>query len=82
MALLHVFAGTFIMKVSATDKDQLGSPNSKIAYRMGEQIPGGEEMFDIDKEGNLIVKSPKLDREVQISTSSTVFICTVAIVSY
>lgn len=63
----HVFAGTFISKILATDIDEPGNINSQIAYKILEQTPGGEDMFHIDHDGNLLVKRPTLDREVHIS---------------
>lgn len=81
MALLHVFAGTVIMKISATDKDEPGNPNSQIAFKIVEQTPGGEDMFDIDREGNLIVKKSTLDREVHISILMQIYCITTLLIS-
>ncbi|KAJ8279866.1 hypothetical protein COCON_G00069320 [Conger conger] len=56
--------GAVVMKVAARDDDEPGNPNSQIAYSIINQEPGGENMFDITEDGNIIVAG-KLDREVQ-----------------
>uniref|UniRef100_A0A3Q3GU10 Si:ch73-74h11.1 n=1 Tax=Labrus bergylta TaxID=56723 RepID=A0A3Q3GU10_9LABR len=57
--------GTFIMQISAKDKDQAGTINSNISYSIVSQEPAGTgHMFYIDKySGKLYVKEPTLDRE-------------------
>uniref|UniRef100_A0AAZ3NMA9 Cadherin domain-containing protein n=1 Tax=Oncorhynchus tshawytscha TaxID=74940 RepID=A0AAZ3NMA9_ONCTS len=57
--------GTSIMTLTATDADEPGNENSKIAYTIIKQEPPGESMFHITKDGVLKVKQPTLDREVQ-----------------
>lgn len=51
------------MKVNATDADEEGNENSKIAYSIVDQNPPG--MFYIDTNGNVFVKQSSLDREVR-----------------
>lgn len=51
------------MKVVATDADEPGNDNSKIAYSLGSQNPP-HDMFSITSDGTIYVKSPELDREV------------------
>ncbi|XP_053178220.1 desmoglein-2.1-like [Scomber japonicus] len=55
-------AGTSVMKVVATDADEPGNNNSKIAYSLGSQNPP-HDMFSITSDGTIYVKSPELDRE-------------------
>lgn len=59
------------MKITGTDADEEGNPNSQISYGIIQQEPTGQ-MFYIDKKtGNLFVKEPYLDREVIL----TMFFC-------
>ncbi|CAL8307288.1 unnamed protein product [Lota lota] len=55
-------AGTFVMKIEATDADEPNNINSKIAFKIIEQTPQGD-MFYIDDQGQLLVKRTTLDRE-------------------
>ncbi|XP_036374153.1 desmoglein-2-like [Megalops cyprinoides] len=57
---------TFVMKISATDDDEPGGINSKIAYSIVSQSPGGD-MFYIKPDGSLYVRIPCLDREIHES---------------
>lgn len=59
-----VSVDTSIMTLTATDADEPGNENSKIAYTIIKQEPPGESMFYITKDGVLKVKQPTLDREV------------------
>lgn len=54
------------MQITATDADEPGSINSKIAYSIVKQTPTESKMmFSIDKEtGKVYVKEKTLDREV------------------
>ncbi|KAJ8376834.1 hypothetical protein SKAU_G00074140 [Synaphobranchus kaupii] len=63
---------TFIMNVTARDDDEPGNLNSKIAYIIIDQKPGGEQMFYIKKDGGLYVRSPQLNREVQDTYTLTI----------
>ncbi|KAM7388787.1 hypothetical protein PAMP_024937 [Pampus punctatissimus] len=55
-------AGTSVMKVTATDADEPGNDNSKIAYSIIDQNPN-DDMFYMDRNGTIYVKKPLLDRE-------------------
>ncbi|KAM7388788.1 hypothetical protein PAMP_024938 [Pampus punctatissimus] len=55
-------AGTSIMKITATDADEPGNDNSKIAYSIINQNPN-DDMFYMDPDGTIYVKKPLLDRE-------------------
>ncbi|KAG9348065.1 hypothetical protein JZ751_004090, partial [Albula glossodonta] len=55
------------MKINATDDDEPGNINSKIAYSIVSQEPKGEQMFFLRKNGELFVRRPTLDREAQES---------------
>lgn len=54
------------MQITATDADEQGTINSKIAYSIVKQTPAESKyMFSIDKEtGKVYVKEKTLDREV------------------
>lgn len=54
------------MHITATDADEPGTINSKIAYSIVKQTPADSKyMFSIDKEtGKVYVKETNLDREV------------------
>lgn len=66
-----MFAGTSVMKVIATDADEVGNDNSLIAYSLVDQKPN-HDMFYITKDGIIKVKRATLDREVVYnSTVST-----------
>lgn len=66
-----MFAGTSVMKVNATDADEVGNDNSLIAYSLVDQKPN-HDMFYITKDGIIKVKRATLDREVVYnSTVST-----------
>ncbi|XP_047199070.1 desmoglein-2-like [Hippoglossus stenolepis] len=54
-------AGTSVMKITATDADEPGNPNSQIAYSIIDQNPPND-MFHITKDGTILVNNP-LDRE-------------------
>ncbi|KAJ8376837.1 hypothetical protein SKAU_G00074170 [Synaphobranchus kaupii] len=58
--------GTFVTKVFATDNDEAGTINAKIAYAIVKQDPEDEGMmFYIEKNsGKVLVKETNLDREV------------------
>lgn len=63
-------AGTSIMQVTATDKDEPGNLNSKIRYRLIKQEPAEDKMmFMITSDGELRVKDPNLDREVGLHST-------------
>lgn len=55
------------MQIEGSDKDQAGTINSEISYRIISQEPEGiGHMFRIDeKSGKLYVKESTLDREVK-----------------
>lgn len=55
------------MQIEGSDKDQAGTINSEISYRIISQEPEGTgHMFRIDeKSGRLYVKESTLDREVK-----------------
>uniref|UniRef100_A0A3B5A4F8 Cadherin domain-containing protein n=1 Tax=Stegastes partitus TaxID=144197 RepID=A0A3B5A4F8_9TELE len=55
--------GTLVMKVNATDADEPGNNNSMIAYSIIEQRPP-DDMFYMDRNGNIYVNKLGLDREV------------------
>ncbi|KAM9364916.1 desmoglein-2.1-like [Pholidichthys leucotaenia] len=55
-------AETLVMKVIATDADEPGNDNSKIAYSIIDQKPP-DGMFHMSRNGLLFVKKPSLDRE-------------------
>ncbi|XP_060773607.1 desmoglein-2.1-like [Neoarius graeffei] len=55
--------GTTVMKVTATDADEPGNINSQISYKIVDQNPPGEMMFDINQNGEVIVSNENLDRE-------------------
>lgn len=57
------------MKVNATDADEPGNINSKIAYYLIDQRPS-LGVFAIQKDGNLYVQKPLLDREVWTSDTT------------
>lgn len=58
-----MLAGTSVMKVIATDADEVGNENSLIAYSLVDQKPN-HDMFYITKDGIIKVKKATLDREV------------------
>lgn len=60
---MFLFTGTSVVKINATDADEPGNENSKIAYSIVNQYPP-HDMFYITKDGTLHVKKPTLDREV------------------
>lgn len=68
--LSFMLAGTSVMKVIATDADEIGNDNSLIAYSLLDQKPN-HDMFYITKDGIIKVKKSTLDREVVYK--STVF---------
>ncbi|XP_069007189.1 desmoglein-2.1-like [Embiotoca jacksoni] len=55
-------AGTSVMTVVATDADEPGNINSKIAYTLIDQKPP-DDIFTINTNGTIYVKRPILDRE-------------------
>ncbi|XP_060731044.1 desmoglein-2-like protein [Tachysurus vachellii] len=58
--------GTMVFTATATDKDQDGSPYSKIAYKIIHQDPEEETMFEISRtSGEIKVRMNTLDREKQ-----------------
>lgn len=57
----NCFAGTSVLKITATDADETGNPNSQIAYSILNQDPAN--IFFIKEDGTVCVRvSP--DREV------------------
>ncbi|XP_028818684.1 uncharacterized protein LOC114769657 [Denticeps clupeoides] len=58
-------AGTYVTQITATDADETGSNNSKVAYSIVSQDPAGAgRVFNIDRStGRIVVKEPTLDRE-------------------
>ncbi|XP_056599162.1 desmoglein-2-like protein isoform X1 [Triplophysa dalaica] len=62
---------TFVMSITATDEDEKGTLNSKIAYSIVEQSPA--KMFYIDREsGGIHVMHKTLDREIHDKYTLTV----------
>jgi len=61
-------AGSVVMQIKGKDKDQPGTINSEISYRIVSQEPAGTgQMFTLDrKTGQLYVKEENLDREVRL----------------
>ncbi|KAM7410640.1 hypothetical protein PAMA_001872 [Pampus argenteus] len=55
-------ADTLVMKIIATDADEPGNDNSKIAYSIIDQSPD-DDMFYMKPDGTIYVKKPVLDRE-------------------
>lgn len=55
------------MKISATDRDEVGL-HSNIAYTLLAQMPP-EGMFSMDKDGTVRVQKGSLDREVSSSSA-------------
>lgn len=51
------------MQVLATDIDEPGNDNSRIAFTLLAQNPP-DDMFYMSKDGTIYVLNPKLDREV------------------
>lgn len=62
---LLMLTDTPVMTVNATDADEPGNDNSKIAYTLVDQKPA-HGMFYITREGIIKVKKATLDREVKI----------------
>nr|XP_033791051.1 desmoglein-4-like [Geotrypetes seraphini] len=61
-------ASTLVMQVNATDADEPGSLNSKIAYKMISQMPAIPQMFIVNQHsGAVYTMSSYLDREAQSS---------------
>uniref|UniRef100_A0A3Q0QS60 Si:ch73-74h11.1 n=1 Tax=Amphilophus citrinellus TaxID=61819 RepID=A0A3Q0QS60_AMPCI len=60
--------GTFVMQLKGEDKDQAGTKNAQISYKIASQEPEGTgHMFNLDEStGKLYVKKPTLDREVSL----------------
>lgn len=61
---LPLVAGTYVMKINATDADEPGNPNSQIAYSLVAQDPP-DDMFYMENDGTIYVKRTNLDREVR-----------------
>ncbi|XP_051951196.1 desmoglein-2-like [Xyrauchen texanus] len=55
--------GTQVMKIDCSDADEPGNPNSQIKYEIVGQQPEGQQMFTVNSEGIVSVKSANLDRE-------------------
>ncbi|XP_061636596.1 desmoglein-2.1-like isoform X2 [Phyllopteryx taeniolatus] len=55
-------AGTPVTRVTATDADEPGNPNSQLLYTIVKQEPP-HNMFRINKDGNIYVDKSTLDRE-------------------
>lgn len=72
-----MLAGTSVMKVNATDADEPGNDNSKIAYSLVDQKPN-DDMFYITKDGVIKVKKATLDREVVYTFSTKRVISVIA----
>lgn len=62
---LLLLTDTPVMTVIATDADEPGNMNSKIAYTIVDQKPA-HGMFYITREGIIKVKKDTLDREVKM----------------
>ncbi|KAL4646428.1 desmoglein-2-like [Arapaima gigas] len=59
-------AGTFVMQVNVTDRDDPASENAKIAFRITGQNSDHNTMFRINRTtGAIYVHLPTLDREVR-----------------
>nr|XP_057929785.1 desmoglein-2.1-like isoform X2 [Doryrhamphus excisus] len=54
--------GTLVTRVTATDADEPGNPNSRLVYSIIKQNPN-EDMFLMNNDGNIFVNKPSLDRE-------------------
>ncbi|XP_063155291.1 desmoglein-1-like [Candoia aspera] len=70
----HMFSGsiaessmetTFVMKITATDADEPNNLNSKIAYKIESQNPGGPLLFILNTENGELHIAKALDREEQ-----------------
>lgn len=57
------------MELNATDADEYGNLNSKLAYTLISQNPS-HDMFRISKKGVITVKNSSLDREVRTFPTS------------
>lgn len=57
----NCFSGTSVLKITATDADEPGNPNSQIAYSIIKQDPAN--IFGIERDGTIYVSVPP-DREV------------------
>ncbi|XP_030605995.1 desmoglein-4-like [Archocentrus centrarchus] len=55
--------GTFVMKVTATDADEPGNYNSKIAYTIIDQNPPDDRFYINREDGSIYAKKPLLERE-------------------
>lgn len=61
-----VFLDSLVMKLNATDADEPGHLNSKIAYKIVSQEPAGIPMFLISRNtGEVRTLTNSLDREVK-----------------
>ncbi|XP_061833745.2 desmoglein-2.1-like [Nerophis lumbriciformis] len=54
--------GTPVTTVTATDADEPGNKNSQLVYSIMKQEPP-HGMFAMNRDGNILVKEPSLDRE-------------------
>ncbi|XP_030069637.1 desmoglein-4 [Microcaecilia unicolor] len=63
-------ANTLVMQINATDADEQGTLNSKIAYKIISQTPGAPQMFIVNQHsGAVYTISSYLDREAFSSYS-------------
>ncbi|XP_029447033.1 desmoglein-1-gamma-like [Rhinatrema bivittatum] len=64
---------TIVMQINATDADEPGTLNSKIAYKILSQMPSEPHMFNVNQySGVVYVENAFLDREQQSSYSLVV----------
>lgn len=63
------FPDTLVMKITATDADEPNTLNSKIAYKIESQTPGGPSRFILNTETGELHIANILDREVNKTTS-------------
>lgn len=64
--------GTSVMRITATDADEPGNPNSQIRYEIINQDPAGAPMFRIAPNGDVLVNNANLDREANPQYTLTV----------
>uniref|UniRef100_A0A8B9KMN8 Cadherin domain-containing protein n=1 Tax=Astyanax mexicanus TaxID=7994 RepID=A0A8B9KMN8_ASTMX len=63
--------GTSVMRITATDADEPGNPNSQIRYEIINQDPAGAAMFRIAPNGDVLVNDANLDREYTLTVKAS-----------
>lgn len=68
-----ILPGTHVIAITAIDADDPNTPHTKIAYRVIQQEPDGQRMFQIHRSsGEIKVQVNGLDREVRASATKCI----------